>query len=83
MSEKIVPLTTEHLRILREENHTLRVVVENGFEDMRKRLNRVEQQNAGLKRDEAEAATELSDHQIHLDEIPARLRRLEEKIEQV
>ena len=52
MSEKVVPLTTEHLRILREENHTLRVVVENGFEDMRKRLNRVEQQNAGLKRDE-------------------------------
>ena len=49
MSEKIVPLTTEHLRILREENHTLRAVVENGFEDMRKRLNRVEQQNAGLK----------------------------------
>ena len=51
-SEKVVPLATEHLPILREENHTLRVVVENGFEDMRKRLNRVEQQNAGLKRDE-------------------------------
>ena len=43
MTGNIDPLTTAHLRILREDHHAIRSAVENGFEDIRKRLNRVEQ----------------------------------------
>lgn len=82
MSDNVFPLTTEHLRLLREDNQAIRAALESGFEDMRKRLNRVEQQNAGLKRDEAATEAELADHQKMLDEILARLRRVEQRLEQ-
>ena len=57
MPEKIGPLTTEHLRIMREDIAGLGRKMESGFDDMKKRLARVEQTIIGLKRDETETAS--------------------------
>ena len=75
MSE-IIPLTTEHLRILRDDISTVRAdvtalrgEVKSGFDDMRKRLGRVEQSILGLKRDEVATAEELTEHRLALDQM--------------
>ena len=68
MSDSITPLTTEHLRSMREDISLFRAAVskelaemrmsnEEGFGDMRRRLTRVEHGILGLKRDETDTAT--------------------------
>ena len=57
MADQITPLTTEHLRIMREDIAQFRAditkKVDDGFADVRKRLTHVEHSILGLKRDEA------------------------------
>ena len=60
MTDKITPLTTEHLRIMRDDVAALGKRMDAGFTDIKKRLSRVEQAMIGLKRDEAETAGELT-----------------------
>ena len=60
MTDKIAPLTTEHLRIMRDDVAALGKRMDAGFTDIKKRLSRVEQAMIGLKRDEAETAGELT-----------------------
>ena len=91
MTDKIIPLTTEHLRLMREDTAAFRAemrtefgaltkVVEAGFGDIRKRLSRVEQTMIGLKRDEAETAAELTEHRHALDQLDGIIKDLRERI---
>ena len=61
MADQITPLTTEHLRIMREDIAQFRAditkKVDDGFADVRKRLTHVEHSILGLKRDEVDTAT--------------------------
>jgi hypothetical protein len=69
MPERIVPLTTEHLRIMRDDIAALGRRVDDGFADLKRRLARVEQSIIGLKRDETKTAAELAEHRHMLDRI--------------
>lgn len=71
MTAKITPLTTEHLRLMRddiaefrkevrEELTTINKKLDAGLTDIKKRLSRVEQTMVGLKRDEAEMRAALA-----------------------
>ena len=51
----------------------------NGFDDMKKRLHRVEQSVVDLKRDEVETASELTDHRGVPDQLIARIELLERR----
>ena len=91
MTGKITPLTTEHLRLMREDIAQFRgsmetrfsaldKKVDDGFADIKKRLSRVEQTMVGLKRDEAETAAELTEHRHTLDRLDIIMRELRERI---
>ena len=88
---KITPLTTEHLRLMREDIARFRESMEtkfaaldqrvdDGFADLKKRLSRVEQTMVGLKRDEVETAAELTEHRHTLDRLDIIMRELRERI---
>ena len=51
----------------------------NGFDDMKKRLHRVEQSVVDLKRDEVETASELTDHRGVPNQLIARIELLERR----
>ena len=80
MSE-IIPLTIEHLRIIREDISTLRAEVKVGFEDMRKRLGRVEQSILGLKRDEIVTAEELTEHRLALEQMTSIINEMKARLD--
>lgn len=65
MADNITPLTTEHLRIMREDIAVFRAEVKqdikDGFADIRDRISYVEHSVTGLQRDEAAAAAEITD----------------------
>lgn len=90
-TEKITPLTTEHLRLMREDIARFRESMETkfaaldqrvdeGFADLKKRLSRVEQTMVGLKRDEVETAAEPTEHRHTLDRLDIIMRELRERI---
>ena len=83
MPEKIMPLTTEHLRIMREDIAGLGKRMDTGFADLKKRLSRVEQTMIGLKRDEAETAAELTEHRHTLDRLDGIIAELRERLDQI
>ena len=94
MTAKITPLTTEHLRLMRddiaefrkevrEELTTINKKMDAGFADIKKRLSRVEQTMVGLKRDEAETAAELTEHRHTLDRLDAIIAELRERIDKI
>ncbi len=80
MSE-IIPLTIEHLRIIREDISTLRAEVKVGFEDMRKRLGRVEQSILGVKRDEIITAEELTEHRLALEQMTSIINEMKARLD--
>ncbi len=87
MPAEITPLTTAHLRLMRDDIAkvdgkltTLDKKLDDGFADMKKRLSRVEQTMVGLKRDEAETAAELTEHRHTLDRLDIIMRELRERI---
>ncbi len=71
MPDKITPLTTEHLRAMREDIAEFRAditkEVKDGFADMRKRMIHVEHSILDLKRDEVDTATEITEHRQMFD----------------
>ena len=92
MTANITPLTTEHLRLMRndiaefrkevrEDLTTINKKMDAGFTDIKKRLSRVEQTMVGLKRDEAETAAELTEHRHTLDRLDAIITELRERID--
>ena len=81
MPEKIAPLTTEHLRIMREDIAGLGRKMDSGFEDMKKRLARVEQTIIGLKRDETETAAELTEHRHTLDKLESLIKEVRSRLD--
>ena len=81
MPEKIVPLTTEHLRIMREDIAGLGRKMESGFDDLKKRLARVEQTIIGLKRDETETAAELTEHRHALDKLESIIKEMRSRLD--
>ncbi len=94
MTAKITPLTTEHLRLMRDDIAEFRKEVREdlttinkrrdaGFTDNKKRLSRVEQTMVGLKRDEAETAAELTEHRHTLDRLDAIIAELRERIDKI
>ena len=94
MTDKIENLTTEHLRSMRDEIATLGNRIdagfaamqkenEQGFDDMRRRLTRVEHSILGLKRDETDTATELAEHRHTLDRLNLIIKELRERIDKL
>lgn len=87
MPAEITPLTTEHLRPMRDDIAKVDVKLialdkklDDGFDDLKKCLSRVEQTMVGLKRDEAETAAELTEHRHTLDRLDIIMRELRERI---
>ena len=91
MTDNVTPLTTEHLRIMRDDIAAFRSAVDtrldgvekgiqSGFDDIRRRLTRVEHSVLGLKRDETDAATELAEHRHALDQLDLIIRELRERL---
>ena len=80
MAENIVPLTVEHLREMRDEVRGLRADMKFGFDDVRKRLGRVEQSMLGLKRDEIATATELTEHRLSFDRVFQSIDNLNDRV---
>lgn len=80
MAENIVPLTVEHLREMRDEVRGLRTDMKFGFDDVRKRLGRVEQTMLGLKRDEIATATELTEHRLSFDRVFQSIDNLNDRV---
>ena len=83
MTDKITPLTTEHLRIMRDDVAALGKRMDAGFTDIKKRLSRVEQTMIGLKRDEAETAAELTEHRHTLDRLDSIIAEIRERIDKL
>ncbi len=83
MTKKITPLTTEHLRIMRDDIAALGKRMDAGFTDIKKRLSRVEQTMIGLKRDEAETAAELTEHRHTLDRLDSIIAEIRERIDKL
>ena len=80
MSENVTPLTTEHLRLMRDDIAEFRtemraefakVSVE--FEDMKKRFRVQEHHITGLRRDEVATAEEITDLRHQIDALLTRL----------
>ena len=80
MVENIVPLTVEHLREMCDEVRGLRTDMKFGFDDVRKRLGRVEQTMLGLKRDEIATATELTEHRLSFDRVFQSIDNLNDRV---
>ena len=80
MSEHVTPLTTEHLRIMRDDIAQMRGEMKEGFADMRKRISYVEHSVTGLKRDEAAAAAEMTDYRQMFDRMSETIDQLRERI---
>lgn len=80
MAENIVPLTVEHLREMCDEVRGLRTDMKFGFDDVRKRLGRVEQTMLGLKRDEIATATELTEHRLSFDRVFQSIDNLNDRV---
>ena len=80
MVENIVPLTVEHLREMCDEVRGLRTDMKFGFDDVRKRLGRVEQSMLGLKRDEIATATELTEHRLSFDRVFQSIDNLNDRV---
>ena len=80
MAENIVPLTVEHLREMRDEVRGMRTDMRFGFDDVRKRLGRVEQTMLGLKRDEIATATELTEHRLSFDRVFQSIDNLNDRV---
>ena len=85
MSDNVTPLTTEHLRIMREDISQFRAditrEVKDGFADIRKRLTHVEHSVLGLKRDEVDAATELTEYRHTLDKLHDIIDQLRQRLD--
>lgn len=81
MSDPVTPLTTEHLRIMRDDIAQMRAEMKEGFADMRKRISYVEHSVTGLKRDEAAAAAEMTDYRQMFDRMSAAIDQLRERIQ--
>ena len=81
MSDPVTPLTTEHLRIMRDDIAQMRAEMKEGFADMRKRISYVEHSVTGLKRDEAAAAAEMTDYRQMFDRMSATIDQLRERIQ--
>ena len=86
MTDNITPLTTEHLRLMREEMTDFRAEMRAGFvkmvaefDDMRKRFRTQEHHVVGLRRDEAVASEEITDLRHQIDGLPKRLSTLEDR----
>ncbi len=80
MSENVAPLTTEHLRIMRDDIAQMRAEMKEGFADMRKRISYVEHSVTGPKRDEA-AAAEMTDYRQMFDRMSDTIDQLRERIQ--
>ena len=71
----------DDISIVRADVTTLRAEVKVGFEDMRKRLGRVEQSILGLKRDEVVTAEELTEHRLALDQMSSIISEMKARLD--
>ncbi len=85
MADQITPLTTEHLRIMREDIAQFRAditkKVDDGFADVRKRLTHVEHSILGLKRDEVDTATWMTEHRQMFDRLQSTIEQMQRRID--
>ncbi len=85
MSENVTPLTTEHLCIMRDDIALFRAditkKVDEGFSDVRKRLTHVEHSILGLKRDEVDTATEITEHRQLFDRLQSTIEQMQKRID--
>lgn len=85
MADQITPLTTEHLHIMREDIAQFRAditkKVDDGFADVRKRLTHVEHSILGPKRDEADTATEMTEHRQMFDRLQNTIEQMQRRID--
>ncbi len=78
MADHVTPLTTEHLRIMREDIATLRTEIHSQFTEIKQRYRVQEHQIMGLKRDEVSAAEDVTALRHQIDGLIERLHRLEQ-----
>lgn len=92
MSDIVTPLMTEHLRIMRGDIAEFRAAVSaelvdmkhanaEGFAGIRRRLTQVEHSILGLKRDEVDAATEITEHRQTLDKLHSIIEQLRQRLD--
>lgn len=85
MSERVAPLTTEHMRIMRDDIAQFRAditkKVDEGFSDMRKRLTHVEHSILGLKRDQVDTAAEITEHRQLFDRLQTTIEQMQQRID--
>lgn len=73
MTDNTENLIIEHLRLLRNEVQTIRTEMNNGFADLKKRVNSVEEYAALIHSDIATIHQRLDHHEQRLDRIEKRL----------
>lgn len=85
MSERVAPLTTEHMRIMRDDIAQFRAditkKVDEGFSDVRKRLTHVEHSILGLKRDQVDTAAEITEHRQLFDRLQTTIEQMQQRID--
>ena len=79
MTDKVAPLTTEHLRIMRDDIAAFRGQMTEEFAEMKKRFRTQERHIVGLRRDEAIASEEITDLRHQIDTMLLRLKALEDR----
>ena len=79
MTDTVAPLTTEHLRIMREDIAAFRAQMTEEFAEMKKPFRTQEHHIVGLRRDEAIASEEITDLRHQIDAMLARLKALEDR----
>ena len=79
MPENVTPLTTEHLRSMRDDIAEFRAQMTQEFSELKQRFRVQEHHILGLKRDEVSTAEDITALRHQIDGLLDRLKRLEDR----
>ena len=79
MSKNVTPLTTEHLRLMRDDIAEFRAQMTQEFAELKQRFRVQEHHILGLKRDEVASAEDITALRHQIDGLLDRLKRLEDR----
>ena len=79
MTENVTPLTTEHLRPMRDDIAEFRAQMTQEFSELKQRFRVQEHHILGLKRDEVASAEDITALRHQIDGLLDRLKRLEDR----
>lgn len=81
MTENVENLIVEQLRAIRNDMREFRQVNTQEHSDIKARLASLESAIVGVKRNEVDTAADLARRQVSLDNLAARVERLERRLE--